>query len=151
MPGITHKGIALPLSLIILAIVLAITLGLSALLTGQIRTVRSIGDSVVALYAADTGVEAALRGVFDYIRDDGDSLEDLYRGSLSNGATYRARVRCSQDLDDCPIAEDCPSGVSAKSWCKASCFCIRSRGTFGTGDDQVKRAIEVKLWPLPSP
>lgn len=40
-----------------MAVLLAITLGLSAILFSQIRIVREIGNSVISFYAADTGIE----------------------------------------------------------------------------------------------
>ena len=42
------------------AVILAIGIGLSTLLIGNIRFLRGIDDSVVALNVADTGIEAIL-------------------------------------------------------------------------------------------
>lgn len=55
-----QKGISLYLAVIIMAILLAIVLGLSTILFGQIRTIRGMGDSVIAFYHADTGIEGRL-------------------------------------------------------------------------------------------
>ena len=55
-----QKGVVLYLAIVIMAVLLAIGLGLSSILIGQIRTFRGLGDSVVAIYAADTGIEKAL-------------------------------------------------------------------------------------------
>jgi len=55
-----QKGTSLYLTIIIVGILLSISLGISAILLGQIRTIIGIGNSVVAFYAADTGTEVVL-------------------------------------------------------------------------------------------
>lgn len=55
-----QKGVAVYLSLMITSILLAIGLGLTVIIISQVVLMRNIGDSVVALYAADTGTEHAL-------------------------------------------------------------------------------------------
>lgn len=52
-----EKGISLYLTLMVMAVLLAMTLGLSAILFSQIRIVREMGNSVISFYAADTGIE----------------------------------------------------------------------------------------------
>ena len=56
----TNKGISLYLALMIMFILLAIGLGVSLIIVSQMKMIRGMGDSVVALYAADTGIERAL-------------------------------------------------------------------------------------------
>lgn len=56
----SQKGIALYIALVIMAFLLAIGLGLSVIISGQLGMIRDVGNSVVALYAADTGIEHAL-------------------------------------------------------------------------------------------
>ena len=95
-----ERGVSLYLALLIMAILLSIGLGMSAILFGQIKIIRGIGDSVVAFYAADTGIE-----------------EVLYRGTdvsgvLENGASYSAQV------------------LLPGSECTASNYCIKSKGIF---------------------
>jgi hypothetical protein len=58
--GEGQKGISLFLTIIILAILLAISLGVSTILFGQIKTIGEIGKSITAFYAADTGTERML-------------------------------------------------------------------------------------------
>lgn len=53
----SQKGISLYLALMVMAILLAMTLGLSAIFFSQIRMIREIGNSVISFYAADTGIE----------------------------------------------------------------------------------------------
>jgi len=55
-----RQGISLFLSIIILAILLAISLGMSTILLSQMRMISGIGNSVIAFYAADTGAEKVL-------------------------------------------------------------------------------------------
>jgi hypothetical protein len=55
-----QKGVALYISLIIMAILLAIGLGITIIIIGETKIMRNIGDSVIAFQAADTGIENAL-------------------------------------------------------------------------------------------
>jgi hypothetical protein len=56
----SNKGVSLYLALIIMFILIAIGLGVSLIIVSQMKMIREMGDSVVALYAADTGIERAL-------------------------------------------------------------------------------------------
>lgn len=58
-----EKGVSLYISVIILTIMLAMVFGLSAIVTNQIKMIRGMGDSVAALYAADTGIERIIYDV----------------------------------------------------------------------------------------
>ena len=71
-----QKGVSLYLAIIILIILLAMALGLSTIVLSQIKIVKGLENSVVAIFAADTGVEEALYR--------GTSVS----GSLENGASY---------------------------------------------------------------
>jgi hypothetical protein len=55
-----EKGVSLYLTILILVILLAISLGISTILSGQLKMIGGIGKSVVAFYAADTGIEEIL-------------------------------------------------------------------------------------------
>ncbi len=55
-----EKGVALLLAVIIMVILLAIGLGISAILLGQFRVIKGMGDSVMAIFAADTAAERIL-------------------------------------------------------------------------------------------
>jgi hypothetical protein len=57
---ITEKGVSVFLAIIILSVLLAIGLGLSAILVSQIRMIKEIGDSISSFFAADTGAERML-------------------------------------------------------------------------------------------
>lgn len=78
-----ERGVSLYLALTIMAILLAIALGISAILLGQIRMAREMGNSVVAFYAADTGIENSL---YNIKKEDGDgNFSDIV---LANGSKY---------------------------------------------------------------
>ena len=63
-----QRGITLYLAIIVVTLILGIGLGISALLVSQLKTFRSIGDSLQSLYAADAGIEVML-AVQDCIDD----------------------------------------------------------------------------------
>lgn len=110
---ITERGVSLYLAIIVMAVILGIALGISAILLAQIKMIRGMGDSVVALYAADTGIERVLK--------EGASAS----GVLDNGASY--------------TATKINAGNPGCSSPPASFYCIKSVGTYkGT-----RRAIEV--------
>ena len=60
-----ETGSALYLTIVIMALLLAIALGLSAIIVGQLRLIRGMGYSVVAFYTADAGIEKTLRGIWN--------------------------------------------------------------------------------------
>ena len=76
----SQKGISLFLTIIVLSVVLGIVLGLSTILVGQMKTLQTMGDSVIAFYAADAGVEEVLRDVVV----DTMNLKEDYNGNFSN-------------------------------------------------------------------
>lgn len=53
----SEKGIALFLTVVILGTTLGIVLGISSLVMRQVMTVSGLGESVIALHAADSGIE----------------------------------------------------------------------------------------------
>ena len=73
--------------LVIMAIFLDLSLGLSMILFGEILNVREIGHSVVAFYAADSGIEEVF---------------------------YKDLKECIAD-DDCPAYCDSPSNCTGLS------------------------------------
>jgi len=58
-----QKGVSAVLTLLITAVVLTISLSISALMVSEIRMVGAYDDSVIAYYAADAGIEEALLSV----------------------------------------------------------------------------------------
>ncbi len=99
-----------------MAIFLAVALGLTTILIGQMGIMRGMGDSVVAFYAADTGIERILMSR----ENPPPTLGDTF----SNGASYSVTVTAGGATPDCNVQYT---------------FCIKSIGNFrGT-----KRAIEI--------
>ncbi len=94
------KGVSLYLAMIILTMFLAIAIGISTVLLIQVKMVSSLGNSVVAFFAADTGIENALY--------TGSSVS----GVLNNGASYEV------------------SFMSPGSGCSGFYYCLKSKGVF---------------------
>lgn len=110
-----QKGVSLYLALMVMTIMLAISLGLSSIFIGQTKMVKQMGNSVIALGAADTGIEAVLIN-----RNSPTSIPETV---LSNGASYQVVV-ATGGSSDCPAERN---------------FCIKSIGSYlGT-----KRAVEI--------
>jgi len=117
-----QQGISLYLAVVILAVLLSICLGLSALLIYQIKMLRGMEESVIAFYAADTGIEALLK----------TPVADTGEVNLPNGASYIVQIRCN------PLYIDCIFGTDSN--CDAPRICVKSKGIFRN----VQRAIEVE-------
>jgi hypothetical protein len=86
----SEKGISLYLTVLILTILLAISLGMSRILVGQIKMVGTMGNSVIAFYAADTGTEKV-----------------LYEDKLCR-PDCPAPPPCTPTPDPCPTPSPCP-------------------------------------------
>lgn len=98
-----EKGVSILFAVSLLSIILAIGLGTSTILVSQIRTIRKIGYSVTAFYAADNGIEEVLLM----------TIPSNITETQLNGATYEVVVKDSDDPD-----------------CDAANFCIKSTGTY---------------------
>jgi hypothetical protein len=108
------QGTSLYLAIMVMTILLAIALGLSAIFLGQTKTIKEMGNSVIAFYAADAGIEKIL-----VVRDNPDGqTPDYYSGTLDNGATYQIFVT---------VGGACPN------------YCIKSVGSY----KETRRAIEI--------
>ena len=88
-----QAGASLYLALMVMTIMLAMALGLSSIFIGQAKTIKQIGNSVIALCAADTGIEVVLLNRSNPV--------NISETGLSNGATYQVVVAA------CEIGEDC--------------------------------------------
>ena len=134
--GNKEKGVSLYISFLLLTTLLSLALGLSALLVGQLKIIRGVGDSLIAIYAAEVGVERVL-----YIDTEFCGLEDSFAErvdciqeqldtlsppefQLSNGASYNLLVEGTGE-------GNCPSSVST--------YCTKSTGSF----KEARRAIRV--------
>ena len=133
---IHEKGISLYMTFMIMAMLLGIGLGMSALLLSKLDTLRGIGYSVLAFYATDAGVDRAL-----YIDQKEcasvpvpDRLSCLQgkvpSGSqpLGNGAIYTIGI-------ESPGVGGCPALIFSKP----ITYCAKSVGTY----QQARRAVRV--------
>ena len=145
-----QKGFAVFLSILIMAVVLVSILGLSVLLTGQHKTIRTVGHSVNAFYATETGAEKAIFTTLTALKNK----ENFYykqEETLDNGAEYTVSTYCCHpDNNDCEIDKvpDCPAKFSGNASridenCNATMFCIYSTGSF----EGIKRTIEIEIYP----
>lgn len=120
------KGVSLYLTLIILSLLLGIALAGSSLLIGQLGRLKSSGNSVLALYAADAGIERVLfidnkncagsPSVAERITCvqagiNGLTVEDK---TLANGATFELSIAAGG-------SGFCPAGKN---------YCVKSKGVF---------------------
>ena len=96
-------GVSLYLAFMIMTILLAIALGLSSIFLGQTKMIRTMGNSVMAFYAADAGIEKVLVD-----RANPDLTPDYY-----NGANYQVIVT--------------QGGIGN---CEADNYCITSVGIY---------------------
>ncbi len=98
-----QKGISVLFAISILSVILSIGLGASSILIGQIRTIREMGYSVTAFYAADNGIEEVLLM----------AVPTSIPETQLNGARYEVAVKDSENPD-----------------CDAANFCIKSIGIY---------------------
>jgi len=88
-----QKGVSLYLALMVMAIMLGISLGLSSIFLGQMKTVKQVGDSVMALCAADAGIEAVLL--------NRANPADISGILSNNDATYQVSVTACVPEESC--------------------------------------------------
>lgn len=149
----SQKGIAIYLAVVILAVILSVVLGLSAILVNQIKIMREMGYSVAAFYAAETGVERSLNVI---VTDGGTPAakgsnpcpagsDYRYCETLANNANYKVEIVCCKE-GICEGGFSCPGDLDHDDSCNATRYCVRSLGEYaGT-----KRALEVDIIP-PAP
>lgn len=141
----SQKGVSLYITLILTSIILAVALGISLLLVGQLKITREIGDSTKAFFAADAGMEQALNLSYDAMLDS-DNIDQLIQTNIF-GDEYGYEVKiscCKQDDGLCQLSDalPCPDSLSSTDECTdtgANYFCYKSKGTY----KGVSRAIEI--------
>ncbi len=109
---------ALYLTIMVMALILAIALGTAALLVAQIKIARDMGNSVLAFYAAGTGIERSL-----FALSQGKS-EFLWEETLSNGASYTVNFQIKGE-------DGCPATVLN--------YCLKSIGVY----NNIRRGIRI--------
>lgn len=115
------RGVSIYLAVLIMSILLAIVLGMNAILIGQIKTIREIGYSVAAFFAAETGIERALND------KECTTTCEIADQELDLGGGQKAYYTIKGYY---PAHPSCDSEAF---------YCIISTGSFGG----VKRAIQV--------
>lgn len=110
-----QRAMALYLALVVMTIMLAMSLGLSSIFVGQTKTIKQMGNSVIALCAADAGIETVLM--------NRNNPANIPTTVLSNGATYQVVV-VAGGTGDCPAEKN---------------YCIKSIGKYL----DTRRAVEI--------
>jgi len=115
--SLNEQGISLLLTILIMALVLGVVLGISTILLQETRMTRDVGNSVIAFYAAETGMEQVL------VSKENPSSPCIVASpcSLGNEAVYYLLIT--------------PSGPN----CSSQNYCIKSFGIF----KETRRGIEV--------
>lgn len=117
-------------------LLLSIVIGTGSILARQLKIVRGMENSVVALSAADAGIERV--------------LTDVYRGTPLNATyvntdpNYNVSVVCCSigGSADCHGGAFCPAGLAADPNCHAFyLYCIKSTGTF----NGARRVLQVNI------
>lgn len=115
----SKPGVSLYLTIMVLSLILGLAFSLNTLLLIQTRSLRNIGNSVIAFAATETGIEKAL---YD-IKTTGSA--GPWIGTLTiNNASYSVRYFGS-GVGGCPAT--------------ASNYCLESIGTY----KDVKRGIRI--------
>lgn len=133
-----QKGISLLFTVLITSLILAVSLGISALLIQEMRMMGEIGYSVVAFYAADSGIEEA---IYDLYQSPSPTPE--HSGYLDSAHYETLAKCCNPELEKCSLEtpDDCPLGPGYIGLdCNALNYCLKSAGSY----QKVKRAIEIK-------
>lgn len=102
-----ERGVVFIMALVISATLIAISLALTTIMTGELRISAGAGYYIPAFYAADTGVEQAL-----YCQRNGLSCAQT-SGTLTNNASYTYEI-------DNPGVDGCTGAAN---------LCIFSTGT----------------------
>lgn len=112
------EGISLYLTVMILSLILGLAFSLNTLLLTQTKSLRNIGDSVIAFDATETGIEKAL-----YSMKTGAG-SGPWTETLSNHAVYSV-ILLSPGNGGCPAT--------------TLSYCLESIGTY----KDVKRGIRI--------
>jgi len=142
----SQRGISLLFIVLITSLILAIGLGISALLIQELRMMSEIGYSVIALYAADSGIEAAIYDLYQsdspYPKHSDQPKSGYYSDNADLGdARYETFAKCcNPDFEKCSL--ECPTdlGFEIDENCNTTNYCLKSLGSY----KKVKRAIEIK-------
>jgi hypothetical protein len=140
MKKLSQKGVSALFAILILSVMMAIVLGLSTIVVTQVRTVKGIGDSLIAFYAADAGIEYMIKIIVS-----GDTPA-AHEGpvQLGNNASYTIDTFCCNPAYSSCVAT-CPPGLSVKNDCAAPRYCVKSTGIYSAIPTSTRAAIEVEI------
>jgi len=112
-----QKGTTLYFAIIIMSILLAAVFSLGTVVLIQLRTIRGMGDSIIAYYAADSGAETAL-----YNGKSSPPVDISSTSSWSGGfASFETETFATTSLD-----------------CDGKWYCIISVGEYQSTERRVK-------------
>lgn len=149
-----QKGFSLFITIVFMAIMLSIVVGLDAILFNQLKTLTQAGNSVIAFYAADAGSEF----IQNKIKFDMASLCSDYSSvgavgscpapalAASPNAGYSIEVVCCDPVahpaPDCLFDATflCPAGLSSDPNCGGKLFCSKITGVY----NNTRRVIETE-------
>ena len=140
MKKLSQRGVSALFAILLLSVMMAIVLGLSTIVVTQIRTVKGIGDSLIAFYAADAGIEYMLK----LIVSGGTPAASEGPVSLGNNASYTIESFCCNPAYTSCVGT-CPPGLSIKSDCSAPRYCVKSTGMYSAIPTSTRAAIEVEI------
>jgi len=134
-----QKGVSLLFIVLITGLILAIALGICAILIQEVKLMSEIGYSVTAFYSADSGVEETLYSLY---QTSSPSAE--IEGDIEDVHYYAFARCCNPGFEYCAFGGleelECPLGVGyIDSQCDARNYCLKSLGSYR----ETKRAIEV--------
>jgi hypothetical protein len=156
----SQSGVSILFIVLISSLILAVGLGLTALLIQEMRMMSEIGYSVTAFYAADSGIEAAIYDLYQSDlptsahSDESDNVDLGGAGydTLAYCCHFSFIDKCSFGDPDAPEEEEerpiCPLGIenigsndpNDPDYCNTINYCLKSTGSY----QKVKRAIEIK-------
>lgn len=142
MNKLNQKGVSALFAILILSIMMAMVLGLTTIVATQIRTIKGIGDSIVAFYAADAGIEYMLNLIIG-----GTTPSSSYSGNLAPNISYEISVECCGSGSNCVyLSGGCPAGLPINLDCAAPRYCIKSVGKYSSGiPGDSRKALEVEI------
>ena len=128
-----QKGVSIYIAIVLTSIILAVGLGMSLILIGQLKMTREIGDSTKAFFAADAGIEMVLNESISDImaNNNGDYNFVTFDGTADYG--YKMEVNSS------PTCLVCGT-IPVDATCTGQYLCYKSKGTY----KGITRAIEIK-------
>lgn len=154
-----QKGISLLFTVLITSLILAVSLGISALLIQEMRMMGEIGYSVIAFYAADSGIEAAVYDLYQHPASPTPTHSNSSDNADLGNARYDTQAKCCHFsfVDKCSFGDPddpeeerpiCPLGIenigsndpNDPDYCNTTNYCLKSAGSY----KRVKRAIEIQ-------